>query len=607
MKHLYLATTIIACTLYSCSYLEEYPSTSLSEAVAYSNEDVLESDLRGIILSFMENSSMYLCDMQELLQAGSCLTFFPQGTVGTNNSNERWSSAYHYTQSSTTVLNTNLYTCHYQGISRCNKLIEGLKTSPVSKSYKTEVEAEARFYRAVLYFTLVRLYGDVPLITKSPSTIAETNRKRDKYTLVYKQILEDLSFAEQNMRTALRVAEVSPGESRPNKWAATSFKAAVYCQIACLMEYSSGDQFFDDSDPDRLPVFDGIADSKRAWELALEAAETVIEESGYKLSKRYSDLFTWDKSFHSDAGYDSWNNPERIFVLPQGNRAKAGQLARRTLPPYPEGTNCSQNNSNYGRHRPTRFVFQKWCQTYGGEKGASGKENENIFVSCNDPRLDASLIHTSSVNVSTGKSYNIYPHANAIKSNSRQYFLPYFKKYLDPEYNADCGNSDYYYMRLGEIYLIAAEAAASLCEDPSDAYGTKAYQYIEALHERARADKAGATQPKWEAGRFSSKEDLIAGIMWERVFELYGEGHEWFDSHRRGAKWFLDNIIRPFNISLMQDEQTKAREWYGAQTASPFSESISDVRAGLLCAFPQQEIMYNTALSNADQNDYFWK
>ena len=190
--------------------------------------------------------------------------------------------------------------------------------------------------------------------------------------------------------------------------------------------------------------------------------------------------------------------------------------------------------------------------------------------------------------MNSGKSYDIYPADKQINTSARQYFAPYFKKYLDPTYNSNAGRADFYFMRFAEMHLIAAEASAELCVSPSDDYGQKAYDYVERLHYRARTSVTPAADyPKWESGRFATKEELVSAVMWERVFEMYGEGHEWFDTHRRGVK-----------------EQKEMRAWYGETFL--FSEKPNDVRDGLFNAFPQDEIIYNTALSTKDQNYYTW-
>ena len=599
-KTIMISTAI--CLLCSCDgFLGENPETMLSEKSAYKTEEALESSVRGILSTFYLGS-MYTHDMQEFMQTASCLVFFPMSSPGTYNTNERYYSSYHYAQSATTKLNNEIYYNHYIGISRCNKLIEGLETSSsVDMSYKTEIEAEAKFLRAVLYFGLVRFYGDVPIVIRMPKTANDSDGPRQPYYKVYAQILDDLSFAEENMRDELRAEAVNPGDSRPNKWAAKAFKAAVYAQIGSYLSYSD-DHAFGTVETGPLDVdfsYCGIKDAEQAWTLALSYAEDVILNGPYALAQDYSQLFRWTQP-------EDWQLKERIFVLPITSEAGPGQLARRSLPPYPEGTmNTANANSNYGRFRPTRFVFQKWCETYGGEKG-DGENNSDIYVSCQDPRFDATFIHTKSVNMSSGKSYDIYPANKQVHTSSRQYFAPYFKKYLDPTYNgSNAGMADFYFMRFAEIYLIAAEAAAELCVSPSDQYGQMAYAYVETLHQRARNSVTpAADQPKWNPDQFATKEELVSAVMWERVFEMYGEGHEWFDTHRRGVNWFLNNIIRPFNVSLQEKEQEEMRAWYGETFLFP--EDPTEVRKGLFNAFPQNEIIYNTALSTKDQNYYTW-
>ncbi len=596
MKNLYriLSSLVLCSALAGCGLLEENPTTILAENSTFKSEESLESSLRGVLNAFHGNS-MYTHDMQEFMQTASCLAYFPQGSVvGGQNGNERYYTSYHYAQSSTTKLNNEIYLNHYVGISRCNKLIDGLKNSPVADAYKTEIEAEARFYRAVLYFSLVRFYGDVPLMLSS----TQTDSPRESYDKVYKQILDDLTFAENNMRNADRVIQLTPTESRPNKWAATAFKASVYVQIGSYLS-APGDHAFGTLKTGPLkPDFAicGIESAQEAWSMALETAENVIDNGPYELAGKYTDLFKWTNP-------EDYMLKERIFVLTTTQAFGSGQLARRSLPEYPDGTmNTTTRNSNYGRFRPTRFVFQKWASTYGGEKGVDS-ENSNIYVSCPDPRFDATFIHTKFRSLNNGQEYDIYPANASIQKNSRKNYLPYFRKYLDPLYNANCGNADFYFMRYAEVYLMAAEAAASLCTSPSDTYGQKAYAYIEVLHSRARkTTTTEASQPKWEAGCFASKEELITAIMWERVFEMYGEGHEWFDTHRRGTTWFLKNIIKPMNVSLRQPEQEKAKAWYG--DGFSWSEDPTEIRKGLFNAFPNDELMYNRVLTSQDQNVY---
>lgn len=610
MKHTFAIRTALAATLLSaavsCSgFLKEKPTSTLMDEAAFADEASLEANIYGAMKPF-GGQSMYLHEYLQFNEVGGCLSFFPnEGAAGAKNIDEKWYGSYNFTQTSTSATNSNIYRNHYVIISRCNRILECLPGSPVDKAYKLEIEAEARFLRAVAYFCLVRFYGDTPLLLHSYA-VDPKDKPRTNYCNVYAQILEDLEFAENNMRTAERVAEVTPGKNRPNRWAATSFKAAVYLQIGSLLS-DIDNQWFDTNKEGRSPDFTsvGITNENDAWTKAYEAARKVIEEGPYTLTPDYSHLFRWTQP-------EDFQLNESIFVLPNTVEVNQGQICYRTLPQFPEGTaNTRKVNRSWGSWRPNRFFFQKWCESYGGQKG-SGKNNSEIYVTSADPRLDISLIHTSTKRQDTGEIYNVYPSDDKVKVYNKQFAWPYYKKYLNPAYDNNCGTFSYYFMRLSEVYLIAAEAAASLCETPSDAWGQEAYRYVEAIHRRARGelDKNArqSSQPRWDAGRFASREELIDGVMWERAFELCAEGHDWFDTHRRGAVWFRDHYIVPMNASLDRDEQSAVRIWYttGRSSDGHYPDDIATIRKGLLFAFPKDELTYNSAMTAADQNDFFW-
>ena len=202
--------------------------------------------------------------------------------------------------------------------------------------------------------------------------------------------------------------------------------------------------------------------------------------------------------------------------------------------------------------------------------------------------------------------------------------MPYFKKYYDPKYDNTRGYADLYVMRLAEVYLIAAEAAANLCSTPGDTYGQEAIKYVNKLLFRARTstpDGVAATEPAdWSVSDITNKDELITKIFWERAFEMLGEQHEWFDTHRMGAKWLSENVTSKANEFLFEPEQDNAPSgatgcrafFYGTSRFGEgkiYPEAQVDVRKGLLCAFPYDELVYNSALSLADQNppEIFWE
>lgn len=65
---------------------------------------------------------------------------------------------------------------------------------------KNQILAEASGIRAYAYFNLVRNFGAVPLILKTPANIAETQIKKSSVDDVYAQIIKDLEFAAANAK-----------------------------------------------------------------------------------------------------------------------------------------------------------------------------------------------------------------------------------------------------------------------------------------------------------------------------------------------------------------------------------------------------------------------
>lgn len=113
----------------------------------------------------------------------------------------------------------------------CNAAIIGCgKSTTLTPEVKTRVIGEAKFMRAFLYFYLVNLWGDVPLIT---GTNYEENRMMAKSPAadVYKQIVADLKDAQEALTEEYLLSDlktVTTERIRPNKQVATALLARVY-------------------------------------------------------------------------------------------------------------------------------------------------------------------------------------------------------------------------------------------------------------------------------------------------------------------------------------------------------------------------------------------
>lgn len=617
---------IAVCSLLvSCHFLEENPTTSLSDEVAYSTEGTLDAQIMGILRAFSADA-MITGNMMEGLMCCSGLIHWGDNPAFLTDAQQRWTCSFSFTQFDRHPYNYNAYCGFYKIISRANQLLEHLPDSPVDAAKKVEFEAEARFYRALAHYYLVRGWGDVPLRDRTTTTYDESNAPRAPFWEVYAFIVKDLKYAFKNMP---KTASTEAG--RPCNYAAEALLSQVYLTIGSLTKHA-GDNFWDPAKrtPDFSPIFNGIGKdasledvSRKAFREALNAAEDVIQNGPYALSAKYGDLFRWTDG-------NDWSQPERIIVItntPESGASITNYTAIRSLPKFPEGTlNTSSTNSNYGRWRPTRFVYQKWCETHGGVMG-TGVNNSGVYEYCKDPRFDITLWHHRYIiQEGAGRFEYTYPY------DSRVFYRiynkdtePFFKKYLDPTYDANSGRADFYLLRLAEVYLIAAEAAANLTVQPMDRNWQKAFSYVEDIHARARHSvpegEPDAAYPKWDDDQFLSdpnpSESLINAIFWERVFELYGEGHEYWDTHRMGAGWLAKNIAKPIADFLLLPEQqfenisatapgtnSYSNRLYGSNTP-PLITTADDLRGSLLLEFPQQEVSNNHAISVTDAaNDF---
>ena len=104
-----------------------------------------------------------------------------------------------------------------------NNMIEGVTQSKgMTQAGKDELLGQAKFMRALNYYFLVNLYGDVPLVLTSDYH-KERIKARTPVSAVYKQIIEDLEDASQLLGDDYKGERV-----RANKWAALALLSRVY-------------------------------------------------------------------------------------------------------------------------------------------------------------------------------------------------------------------------------------------------------------------------------------------------------------------------------------------------------------------------------------------
>lgn len=92
-------------------------------------------------------------------------------------------------------LTTAAWSDMYNGILKCNEVTSRIGNATFSTSLKAQYDGEARFIRALYYFTLVRMYGGVPLVQMPISVNEALTTPRSSVADVYLLIEADLKLA----------------------------------------------------------------------------------------------------------------------------------------------------------------------------------------------------------------------------------------------------------------------------------------------------------------------------------------------------------------------------------------------------------------------------
>lgn len=100
-----------------------------------------------------------------------------------------------FTEATTNPFVNDGFAGSYVIITRANAVLDRIDAAAIDDNSKKQFKGEALFLRALSYFNLVRLYGNVPLVTTTESPNESLRDKRNATTEVYTQIETDLKLA----------------------------------------------------------------------------------------------------------------------------------------------------------------------------------------------------------------------------------------------------------------------------------------------------------------------------------------------------------------------------------------------------------------------------
>jgi hypothetical protein len=222
-----LITLIIIIGSSSCKKLVEVeaPITSVNQSLVYGSDAQAIAVLTGIYT----NMSTANFDFSSGITSTSLICGLSADELVPINTNNQHRNEY-YTNSLNSET-SNIWASMYNTIYVANAAIEGITTSTtLTSAVKQQLLGEGKFIRALCYFYLINLYGDVPLAL-STDYKKNSTLPRNSVESVYSQVILDLKDAKSLLSSNYLDAtllNVTSERVRPTKGAAMALLARVY-------------------------------------------------------------------------------------------------------------------------------------------------------------------------------------------------------------------------------------------------------------------------------------------------------------------------------------------------------------------------------------------
>ena len=533
----------LAAGMTSCD-LEAPTQSTLDGSSVYSVYSLAEAEVMSIHVSFGETNSY----------RGRFLPYYglntdvevPSGTSPSfaSKNDDKLNLVNYDTSESNGQMNTdnNAYAKFYEGIERANLAIEGLRQygNIANNKNMAQLLGEALTLRAVIYADLTKAWGDVParFTPNSNDNIYMPRCNRDS---IYKVLLADLKEAEDycywpNQNSVTKTTE------RVSK----SFVKALRARIALYAGGYGlrGDGYRLSKDPELAP--------EKMYQIAKEECEDIIN-AGYNKLGSFKENFTKLCQDNVTAGGESiWEIPfsdgrGRVLYTWGVKHAKADQYTK-------------QNQG--GVNGPTPYLYYDF--------------------DADDARRDITCVpYQWSKELVDGKSHQ------ELRKISQWCFgkLRYeWMKRIVTSTNDDGVN--FQYMRLADVYLMAAEAENQLGNTST------AWNYMEPVLARVLpAAKVNALKAKYCA----SKDAFQQGIIEQRGFEFAGEQIRKADLVRWGiidnkmaeAKQKLTDLANrqgayeglPDKVYYTLDTDGETLKLYGLNKGEDNADKIKELKA----------------------------
>ena len=468
----YIKLSIMALSLAGMSSCDlESPSISALDASSvFGTYSLAEAEVMSIHVSFGETNSYrgrYLpyYGINTDVEVGNS----PELSSATSDKQSLWN---YNTLPNNGQMNTdnNAYAKFYEGIERANLAIEGLRQygDIENKPDMAQLLGEALTLRAVIYNDLIKAWGDVParFVPNGPDNVYLPRTNRD---VIYKQLLADLKEAEDYCYW--------PNENKITQSTERVSKAFVKGLRARLALYAGGyglrgDGYRRSNDSELAPSL--------MYQIAKEECLDIINQGCNTLGEFQDNFIKLCEDNVTAGGESLWEIP---FSEGRGRVLYTWGVKHQAKDQYTQ-------QANGGVNGPIAYLYYDY-----------DPEDVRRDITCVPYEWSKDLVN--------GKAHVQLRAQNKWCFGKLRYE---WMKRIVTSTNDDGVN--WQYMRLADVYLMAAEAVNEL-DGPS-----AAWKYMKPVLDRVLpAAKVSALQSKYTA----SKTAFFDGIVDQRAFEFAGE------------------------------------------------------------------------------------
>lgn len=505
----------------------------------------------------------------------------------------------------------------YKVISESNAFIENMQNSGLDEATVTQYVGEAKFLRAVAYYNLVALFGDVPLKTVA-STSEGLNMPRVPREEIFTQIIKDLT-------DALAINEEAPANERACRWTVKAYLGKVYHKMAALgidaqQNWKNAQTYFDDvyeHGPYRLEsnfadLFgDWVTGSSEAIfqiNFIPDPASGYYNRGGNRLCPQGSttgiNFYTFSFSFSAyDLHWGTYPGDPRIRTtfLTQWRNYKSNNQAN----PQPQvGAVPSPNDSVYTYPYITYTVPDVYVLDANGDPVMNNnKPVLQKFVTripyeemadAKNPSLDQLANMGIPANATPQEKARIEALQKVSKTFTEKAsgtVRPYFGKAYDQFQAAQATHKNLMVYRYAEMLLLMADVYNELDNT------SRAVQLANEVLARARnsAGDTPAAQPaNWDENL--DQNTVREKLYFERIFELWGEPTIWDMTRLRGTE-LMNKYLEYHN----RHELVKASDAYYQESNSQWAERVYN-NGNLTPDFLQKNLLFPIPTSEIDAN-----